>query len=717
MPLLWGAGRGQQANGHGHADGRKTKDRLDEDAFVVSSPAWRAVTRAVNQLGAKTEDGESAHLALAEAALEDSGALVLCQALKARESTALTHLDLCRNGLTLHAALALRDVLGAPSCAHVHTLELADNPLACAGVSELASLLAPAGAVTNLDVSRCSVADVGAAALAAALANGDGVVTLKLDGNGAITPSGFVPLVAAAASVSSLQTLHAAGCCEGAHDAGSALGGALDAGMPNLRSLRYSGGDLTAVLRGAARHPRLNALDLAEGDRLSPAELHEAANLLRTSRSDLRSFRANVGDDDDLGPLVQAVRLRPALAEVEVGPSASHAQVSAVARALAVNRYVREVAEAGGGAIPIFHAAQPAPAAPAPAPERRASGTRQDSASAPKAVPLLVAAPAPGKTTAPSRGTPTATASRARARARTGGGPPAADRAPARTRPSAAPSAAPALAAPSQQPSYLSAHPVQARLNAEKETRRKSAGGAPQMARASPAPRAGFSSSVPGRMAPVLPQQKSPPSRGAKRSHGNPLYDFFAVDAVNDNDNDNDEPSDGHAGLNDPQAFARRVLTQVEARLSRRARESEARVSAQIEQASASAAASTSKALASLEQRFAMLSERVGAADGKAAEAGLAAAAANDAVATSVKATKAKGAALVDRLGRLEHDAASAEEVALLREELAETRVAVRRLESQVAVLAEVVEKEEAQNRRFLEALLTAPPPGMSDQP
>ena len=64
-----------------------------------------------------------------------------------------------------------------------------------------------------------------------------------------------------------------------------------------------------------------------------------------------------------------------------------------------------------------------------------------------------------------------------------------------------------------------------------------------------------------------------------------------------------------------------------------------------------------------------------------------------------------------------EHDAASAEEVALLREELAETRVAVRRLESQVAVLAEVVEKEEAQNRRFLEALLTAPPPGMSDQP
>ena len=90
-------------------------------------------------------------------------------------------------------------------------------------------------------------------------------------------------------------------------------------------------------------------------------------------------------------------------------------------------------------------------------------------------------------------------------------------------------------------------------------------------------------------------------------------------------------------------------------------------------------------------------------------------AAVNDAVATSVKATKAKGAALVDRLGRLEHDAASAEEVALLREELAETRVAVRRLESQVAVLAEVVEKEEAQNRRFLEALLTAPPPGMSE--
>jgi len=140
--------------------------------------------------------------------------------------------------------------------------------------------------------------------------------------------------------------------------------------------------------------------------------------------------------------------------------------------------------------------------------------------------------------------------------------------------------------------------------------------------------------------------------------------------------------------------------------LSRRTRESEARVSAQIDQASTTVASNASKALASLEQRVAMLSERVAAADGKAGEASAASAVATEAASASAKTMRSRGAALMDRIGRLEHDAASAEEVALLREEMNEMRVTQRRLDSRVAMLAEVVEKEEATNRRFLEALL-----------
>ncbi|XRB15874.1 hypothetical protein RI054_11g57160 [Pseudoscourfieldia marina] len=670
---------------------------IADSSFVVSSPAWKAVTRAVASISTPSDASQNlAQLSLAAAALEDAGALVLCQALKARESTSLTLLDLSNNGLSYHAALAVKDVLKAPSCKHVRTLVLSDNPLMCAGTSELATMLAPAGSVTHLEASRCGIADVGAAALAAALAVGDGVSVLELDGNGAVTPAGFVPLVAAAASLSSLRTLHVAGCCKDAMEAGNALGGALDAGMVNLTSLRYGGGGIAAVLRGAVQHTSLLRLDLSDAKRLSPAELHEASNLLRVCRTDLQSFQANVGNDDDLAPLVQAVRLRPMLEEVDLGPGISHAQSSAVARALAVNRYVRDVANAGGDAVPLpqQRAISRAVAAPkavdmneqplANQPHRKEHALQQHQTRGRerKDIPILAPAPAPAKPSPAPRGTPSATAARARSRER--GTTPAFGTTGAARQPSrppsasakahaAAPAPAPAPASRAPPATYLSAHPAQAHQP------RRGYGANPRTPTAS---RAAFSSSAPGRMG-------SPPSP--------PKY------SQSRDDENIGSPS---SPIADPSALAQRILTQVEARLSRRTRESEARVSAQIDQASTTVASNASKALASLEQRVAMLSERVAAADGKAGEASAASAVATEAASASAKTMRSRGAALMDRIGRLEHDAASAEEVALLREEMNEMRVTQRRLDSRVAMLAEVVEKEEATNRRFLEALL-----------